>query len=252
METTLHRQLKEHYAGPDSEIEAQLGNYRIDVRNPDRLVEVQHSCLSSIRNKVRTLLKTHAVEVVKPLVSRKRLISLSAKNGSVAKQRWSPKRCSHVDLFHELVYFAKVFPHQRLTLRIPLIEIEEWRYPYRRRPHRRQFKVKDQMLLNVVDERTYRAAADLRKLLPDDLPARFDTGQLAEAMQIERWFAQRIAYCLRETGAASVVGKRGNALLYLMNSSNDKSPGHPSRSLKKSRRAKPSRRTISHESADVA
>ena len=145
METTLHRQLKTHYAGTQAQIEVPLGRYRIDIVDGERLIEVQHSGLSSIRDKVRFLLKKHEVEVIKPLVARKRLISLTAKDGDELKRRWSPKRCTRLDVFHELIYFTRVFPHRRLTLRIPLIEIEEARYPHQRRNKRRgQFKVQDQ------------------------------------------------------------------------------------------------------------
>jgi hypothetical protein len=31
---------------------------------------------------------------------------------------------------------------------------------------------------------------------------------------VERWFAQRIAYCLRSIGAIEEVGKTGNTRLY--------------------------------------
>jgi hypothetical protein len=37
---------------------------------------------------------------------------------------------------------------------------------------------------------------------------------LADAMTIQRWVAQRITYCLRQTGAAETCGKTGNTLLY--------------------------------------
>jgi hypothetical protein len=33
-------------------------------------------------------------------------------------------------------------------------------------------------------------------------------------MKVPRGIAQRIAYCLRETGGVRVVGKEGNAILY--------------------------------------
>ena len=215
METTLHRQLKTHYAGTEAQIEVPLGRYRIDIVDGERLIEVQHSGLSSIRDKVRFLLKKHEVEVIKPLVARKRLISLSAKDGDELKRRWSPKRCTRLDVFHELIEFTRVFPHRRLTLRIPLIEIEEARYPHQRRNKRRgQFKVQDQSLLQVVGEDVYRTRGDLRQLLPADLPKIFGSLELSESMKIDRGFAQRIAYCLRKTGTVKEVGKKGNALQY--------------------------------------
>ena len=39
-------------------------------------------------------------------------------------------------------------------------------------------------------------------------------GDLADAMGQPRWLAQKLAYCLRESGAAELCGKDGNALLY--------------------------------------
>jgi hypothetical protein len=40
METTLHRQLKELYATGGALIEQRVGRFRIDVVQPDRLVEI--------------------------------------------------------------------------------------------------------------------------------------------------------------------------------------------------------------------
>lgn len=215
METTLHRQLKDFYAGPDARQEVPLGKYRIDIVENDRLIEVQHSSLASLRDKTRQLLKQHDVEIIKPLIARKRLINLDQPDGQPVRSRWSPKRATPVDLFHELVYFTTVFPHRRLTLRIPLIEIEESRYPWHRRNQRRgQFRIQDQQLLGVVGENVYRQARDLGALLPDGLPAEFGTRELAECMDIQRWAAQRVAYCLRETGYARIVGKQGNGIRY--------------------------------------
>jgi hypothetical protein len=37
---------------------------------------------------------------------------------------------------------------------------------------------------------------------------------LAEQLSVRRWVAQRIAYCMREMGGATEVGKQGNTRLY--------------------------------------
>jgi hypothetical protein len=110
-----------------------------------------------------------------------------------------------------------VFPHDRLTLEVALVEIEELRYPghgRRRRRRERDYEVADQRLVRVVETKRFRTLADLRRLLPRTLPATFHTGHLADGLAVQRWVAQRIAYCLRETGAIESVGKQGNALLY--------------------------------------
>jgi len=217
VETSLHRELKSLYADETAQFEVPSGRFRIDVVVGERLIEVQHGSLSAIRDKIQTLVRDHDVTVVKPIVVRKRLIKLAQKGGRVKTKRLSPKRGRLIDLFDELVYFTRAFPHPRLTLEVPLVDIEEWRYPghgRRRRWRRNDHQVEDQKLVAVHETHTLQTAADLIALLPAGLPSPFHTGHLAEAMQIERWIGQRIAYCLRKMGAVAQVGKQGNALLY--------------------------------------
>jgi hypothetical protein len=217
METTLHRQFKERYTTPGALVEQRLGRFRIDVVQPDQLVEIQLASLTAIRDKIAVLLKKHHVLVVKPIVVRKHLIKLRRAGGKLVSRRVSPKRQSLLDIFDELVHFTRVFPHRRLTLEVPLIEIEELRYPghgRRRRWRENDHQVEDQRLLEVVAVHEFRSAGDLCRLLPPALPRPFHTGHLAERLGIERWIAQRMAYCLRETGAVQSVGKLRGAWLY--------------------------------------
>ncbi len=217
METSLHRDLKTVYGGDGVEFEVPVGGYRIDVVSDGRLIEIQLASLAAIRDKVRALLRKHLVTVVKPIIVRKTLIKQAKEKGPVVSRRLSPKRGGVLDLFDEMVHFGRVFPHHRLTLEVPLIEIEEWRYPghgRRRRWRRDDFEVEDQKLVSVGETYCFRSAADLAKLVDCSLPRPFHTGHLAESLGVYRWTAQRIAYCLRQTGAALEVGKQGNARLY--------------------------------------
>jgi hypothetical protein len=217
METSLHRELKHVYADKGAQIEAPLGRYRIDVVCDGELIEIQHGPLSAIRDKVRSLLRDHRVLVVKPIVVQKRLVKRDAKGGRVISRRLSPKRGRDIDLFHELIHFTRVFPHRNLCIETPLVDIEEWRYPgHGRRRWRRgaDHVVEDQKLVALHRVVRFRTAGDLMQIIPDDLPSPFHTAHLAESLSIRRCVAQRIAYCLRETGAARQVGKQGNARLY--------------------------------------
>ncbi len=214
MENTLHHQLKEIYRDEGSDIEVKLGRYRIDVVNGKRLVEIQRSGLSSIRRKILNLCEEgYLVDVVKPVVARKRLVKLTRKNGQISDARWSPKTGSILSFFEELIYFTEVFPHPNLTMIVPLITVEEIRYPGQGRKRWRRkgnFQVKDRKILEVQDSHQFSTVFDLQKLLPK-LPKEWDTSELAKGLGVPRWEAQKIAYVLRKTGCAKEVGKRGNA-----------------------------------------
>jgi hypothetical protein len=220
MEFSLHRQLKEHYAGRGGLVEVARDGYRIDAVRGKRLIEIQHGSLAAIRQKVARLLATGSeLHVVKPIVATKVIVKQKSRGGKVLHRRKSPKRGTLLDLFHELVYFTRVFPHERLTLEVPLVEIEEVRYPgHGRRRWRRDgdFRIEDQRLVGILSHDRFRASTDLLRLLPRDLPKPFHAGQLAENLAVDRWIAQRIAYCLRETGALVQAGKQGNAHLYTL------------------------------------
>lgn len=225
METSLHRELKNRYADDQAQVEVRRGAYRIDAIDGDELIEIQHGSLAAIRDKVRALLADHRVRVVKPIVCGKLLVKRKRKGGPIVERRLSPKRGSLLSVFDELVYFTKTFPHPRLTIELLLVDVEEWRYPghgRRRRYRQNDFVVEDQKLSAVHGVHRLQTAADLCELLKLSpscsaagvLPATFHTGHLAEHLDVRRFIAQRIAYCLRETGAALQVGKQGNALLY--------------------------------------
>ena len=126
METSLHRQLKQLYAGENAQVEVPLDGYRIDaIDESGRLVEIQLGSLAAVRDKITALVTQHQVLLVKPIVVRKTLVKRTSRNGSVVDARLSPKRGSSLDLFEELVHFTSVFPHRHLILETPLIEVEE-------------------------------------------------------------------------------------------------------------------------------
>ena len=216
METSLHRQLKRLYAGAESRQEVRVGRWRIDAVVRGRLVEVQLGSLAAIRGKVQALLSEHRLLVVKPIVVGKQLIKLDGR-GRVVSERPSPKRGTLLDAFDELVYFTQVFPHPNLTLELPLVEIVERRSPghgRRRRWRQDDFVVEDQELVAIAGQRRLRTTADLVRLLPARPTGEFDTAELAQALGVRRFVAQRIAYCLRTMGAVATRGKRGRAWLY--------------------------------------
>ncbi len=215
METTLHRQLKGVYCTDPDQHEVVVDGYRIDAIAGGRLVEIQQAGLAAIRPKIATLLKSHDVTVVKPLVARKVLIKRTRKGGKVESTRTSPKHATFFDLFDELVNFVTVFPHRRLSLHVLLTEQEEHRVVTGKKRRRdKGYRVEDRRLVGIVDQLELHTRSDLRDLLPVDLPQPFSTNDIAKHAAVPRWLAQKAAYCLRMTETSQLVGKKGNTLFY--------------------------------------
>jgi hypothetical protein len=215
MESTLHRELKLLYGGSIEDVEVQVDGYRIDAVVDGTLYEIQQASLGALREKVQALLARHSVVVVKPLACRKFLVRRAKKNGPVVSSRYSPLRESVFHLFVDFVYFVDVFPHKRLTLEVVLTEQEEHRITrVRRRRFGPDYRVEDRQLQQIVSTHSLRTLADLRALLPVSLSSPFTTEDLAREAKIPRWIAQKMAYCLRKTGAVESVGKKGRAMLY--------------------------------------
>jgi hypothetical protein len=215
METTLHRQLKELYCGDARAREVRVAGFRIDAVVAGELIEIQQASLAALRRKVATLLEQHRVTIVKPLAAQKLLLRRERRGGAIVSRRASPRHATLLDLFVELVHFVDVFPHPRLTLEVMLTEQEETRIAItRRRRWGKDYRVDDRRLLQVLSQHRLRTAGDLAALLPAGLAEPFSTADLARRCGIPRWLAQKMAYCLRRTGAVACLGKRGNSWLY--------------------------------------
>ncbi|MGN6547674.1 MAG: hypothetical protein ACTHK7_21670 [Aureliella sp.] len=220
METALHRQLKLSYASSAAHTEVTFADYRIDAISPaGELVEIQHASLGALKAKIRRLLEHEegrAVRVVKPIVARKWIVTRQSPQGRVLRRRLSPKRGTLGDIFMDLVHFTTLFPHRRLTLEVLLVDMEEERVAkLKHRFRRKNYTTLEQSLLEVTGRCELRTAADLWSLLPQvNLPASFDTAELARQIDRPRWFAQKVAYCLRHSEAIRPVGKAGNSQLY--------------------------------------
>jgi hypothetical protein len=215
METSLHRTLKEQYAaGGSGRPEIVVDGFRVDaVDHVGRLIEVQSAALGPLRGKLQRLLPEHRIRIIKPVVLNRRVIRKSRADGPVLSARQSPKRGRLYDVFDDLIGVVRVFPHPNLEIEVLGVTIEEVRIPRRRWPG---YKVVDRCLGEIHETMTVIAARDLWTLVPPECEGRepFTTYELAQSLDRPLAFAQRVAYCLRLTGAAQVVGKQGNRLIY--------------------------------------
>ena len=215
MATALHTQLKSHYVAAEDRHEVVVDKYRIDaIDKRGRLIEIQCASLAAIRDKIRCLVESHQVIVVKPLAARKRITTLNRHGGEIVSSRYSPARQTLPQLFKELVHFG-IFPHPRLRLDVVMTEQEEIRIPPTSRSSwRKKYSVAERTLVEVQSEIQLQTAADLWKALDIQLGSLFTTADLVKASGMPRWLAQKAAFCFRRMEFFGVCGKHGNAITY--------------------------------------
>lgn len=215
-ERALHASLKESVARHGDRFEEPLDRYVIDIVRDDLLIEIQTGSFASIRSKLTDLVDTYRVHLIYPIAREKWILKSSEDGPDGGARRKSPRRGRLEDLFWELVSFPRLVMNPNFTLEVFLIQEEEVRrfVGGRRLRRKRGWRTEERRLLQVVERHRIEGAGCCLRLLPDDLPARFTTKDLATAAGIRRPLAQKMAYCLRKMSALEVVGKRERSLLY--------------------------------------
>jgi hypothetical protein len=213
-ESSLHASLKELYAREGDELEAVRSGYVVDLVRPDELVEFQTGNFGGMRAKLGALLELHRVRVVHPVAVETTILRIDV-DGVVRSRRRSPLRGCHLSLFDELVALPVLAAHPALTFEVVLVRVEEHRVDApRTRRRRKPWRIVDRALVELVEARTFGGDDGLARALPEGLPERFTTADIAAGLAIDRSLAQRIAYTLRVAGLIERTGSRGRAAEY--------------------------------------
>ena len=218
-EGPLHAALKALLAEPGDRVEEPVDGYQVDLVRGDLLVEIQTRSFASAARKLRDLVTRHRVRLVHPIPRERVLVKLPKGRRGSAERRRSPLRGGFERVFDELVSIPELLAHENFELELVATREEEIR---RHRPERatrgawrrRGWVVEERRLVEALDRRLLCTPHDLLALLPADAPDPFRARDLARGWRQPLRIGQRAAYCLRKSGAAVLVGKDGNTLVY--------------------------------------
>jgi hypothetical protein len=214
-EKPLHKALKEWYRLPTDHIEVEVDGYIVDIKRDDLLIEIQSRNVSSIKRKITELTKQHQLRLLLPIPKEKWIIRIDESGTKQISRRKSPKRCSFLDLFSELVYIPSLINNENFSMEVILIQEEEIRqYEDGRAWRRRGWVTQERRLLKVLDQGIIATKEDLAVLLPDNVPDPFTNADLVENLSITRRLAQQMTYSLRLAEVIDLVGRRGRFKLY--------------------------------------
>lgn len=213
-ERSLHRALKERYAERGAAFEQPVEGFVADLMIGERIVEIHTGGFTGLRKKLSRLLPRHPVTLVYPIARDRYIVKLPTAPDGAGSRRKSPRHDSVFFVFSALTSIPKLLQHPNLTLEVVMTIEEVVRVPGATRRRRNGWVSVDRRLLEVAETHRIEGMGDLFARVDGQLPPRFTTLHLAEAMRSSRRLGQQAAFCFREAGIAEVCGKAGNALVY--------------------------------------
>ena len=170
----------------------------MDVCYNDRIIEVQTGNFVAIKSKIFQLTKQHKMTLVYPIAVEKWLLKVTDDAASKYSRRKSPKRGLAEQVFSELVSFPELMKNPNFTLELALIHEEEVRCcSSANRTWRNNGWVSvERRLIKVLETKSFHGPQSMLVFLPETLPDKFTTLEIAKHGQISRRLAQKMAYCL--------------------------------------------------------
>lgn len=214
-ERSLHAHLKRLYTQPGDCVEEKVGEYWVDIRRGNDVIEIQTGSFGSMKRKLERLLADRSVRIVHPVAVEKWITKIGADGETFLSRRKSPKRGSLYDLFDELVSFPHLILNPRFSVEVVLIKEEEMRCEDGKGSWRRKgTSIKDHILLEVASRTLFRSGGDFLQLLPAGWTGPSTNRELAKALKQPYFRIARMTYCLSRMGIVKSLGKRGNSILF--------------------------------------
>lgn len=214
-EKTIHSVLKQYISHSLSCQEVKVGTFFADVMIDGHIFEIQTRQFNKLRRKLDYFLKDHPVTVVYPLASRNYLRWVSPETGEVSASHKSPKTGNPLAVFAELYRIRPFLAEQNFSLKIVMMDTEEYRLldGYSRDKKKGATKC-DRLPLSLVAEYDIETPADYMMLLPAELPDTFTAKEFAKLARISLSLAQTTLLLLSELSVVIRIGKKGNSYLY--------------------------------------
>lgn len=215
-EKTLHRVLKDYFEQDRARQEVPVDRFVADIYSPDGIVEIQTSGLASMRDKLEVFLPLGPVTVVYPVAVKKWISWIDPDSGAIGEKHLSPKTGRITDVIPEMIYILPYLMHENLTVRVVLLEIDEYRWLNGRRSHtkKRGSTRYERIPVDLVGIYDFASPKDYVSQLPELPEGEFTAKDLTVPLKLRGRRASAFVRVLMEIDAIIRCGKRGNAYLY--------------------------------------
>ena len=213
-EKTMHATLKEYFEADHTFHEIKVGAFYADILRANEITEIQTRSLCNLRKKLDLFLKDYAVTVVYPIPYGKNLIWLDRESGETSEKKRVGKKGSFFDAGRELWYLSDYLLHPRLSVRLLLIDVDEYRFLNKKGEKKHGTQRHDRIPLALRGELLLEGRESFYALLPKNLPLPFTAKEFRKAVKGGPRTAPALLSVLMRVGVVKRVGKTGNAYLY--------------------------------------
>ena len=214
-EKTTHIILKNYYEPDVDKQEISVGNYVADIFTGQEIIEIQSAGFGKMRDKLEAFLPEYPVTIVHPIPYIKRLIWIDQETGDLSNPHRSPKKGSVYDAFLELYRIRDYLEDRHLTVKLLLLELEEYKllngYGKNRKIRASKY---DRIPLDIKEEIVIERPEDLMQFVPLELEEPFTVMQFAKAAHINERMARLVIKLYCYYGMMEHTGKDGRTYLY--------------------------------------
>ncbi len=214
-EKRMHRIIKRFVLDDPSCHEISVGGRFIaDVLSEGNIWEIQTGSFFPLQKKISYYVSRtdYHVTVVHPVPCRKYLVWIDPETGEAGRRRASPKKPGIESALPELVYISDMLSSGRVSLRLLLIEEEEYRfldgYGKDRKKHSSRY---ERLPAALLDDITVDFPSGAGVWLPGDLPSPFTAAEFGKALKLKGRDVYKGIIVLEKAGLVTKAGKRGRA-----------------------------------------
>ena len=214
-ESSLHRTLKFHYAGPCGKTEVDTGEYLADVvRKDGEYVEIQTGSFAPLKKKVKEFASNGRVRIVHPVAVTKKIETYDS-DGSFLYSRKSPLKGSLWNIFEALLHAPQLPLIRGVAVEVVLADITEKRVRDGKGARRRKgVSIKDRELSLWHESVLLEKPSDYLRFVPFKKNEEFTVSELAQREEIDKQTAGKALYVLTKMKIVKKTGKKGSAWLY--------------------------------------
>jgi len=217
-EKTMHRVLKCFFDEDETHYEIPYGNYVADIKNGNKITEIQTSGLSLIYDRLEFFLENCDVTAVVPIIYKKKIIWVNPDDGSCSTPKTSPKKGTFLEILPQLYKYSELIEKPNFTIICILINADEyriqdgWGNDGKRGCHRM-----DRIPLGLVDMIHIRSKEDIKRIIPFEKDEEFSSKIFANKCGFSKKSSRDISISLKFLMNSDIierVGKKRNSFIY--------------------------------------